>query len=174
MTARSKSGVLIAAAILCAVTALSQPAAWKEYVYGSDGFAISTPSEPEFQKQIMKPVAGEVEAHFYLVPLTNAQYMVMYAPLHPNDKRITEQALAATRDGIVLSGAKLVFEKKISLGEYPGIELEAESGQYHQRARFYVIDRKIYTLAVTAPEGTPFPTAMSRWYESFRLLRPQK
>jgi len=173
MTKRAKVTVFIAG-MLCAVVVFSQPAQWKEYVYAADGFAISAPSQPMLQKQTMKPAAGEVEAHFYVVPLQNAQLMLMYAPLHPNDKRTAEQALAETKNGITLSGAKLIFEKKISLGDYPGIELESEDGQYHQRGRFYVIDRKIYTLAVAAPKGTPFPTAMSRWYESFRILREGK
>jgi hypothetical protein len=51
---------------------------------------------------------------------------------------------------------------------------ESEDGQSHERGRFYVVDRKVYSLAVAVPKGMPFPTAMQRWYESFRLLRPQK
>ena len=174
MRARSKAGILIAGGIICAVAALSQPAAWKEFVYTNDGFAISAPSEPTLQKRIMKPVAGEVEAHIYVVPLKDAQLMLMYAPFHPNDKRTPEEALKAAKDGVALSGAKVVYEKKISLGDYPGIEIETEDAEYHQRGRFYVIDRKVYTLAVAAPKDAPFPTAMSRWYDSFRILHEGK
>jgi hypothetical protein len=171
---RSKAAVFIAAGVLCSVVAFSQALEWKEYVYADDGFAILAPSQPILQKQIMKPVAGEVEAHIYVVPWKSAQRMLMYAPLHPNDKRTAQEALKATRDGIDLSGAKLVYEKKISLGDYPGIELESEDAQVHQRGRFYVADRKVYSLVVAAPKDIPFPAAMNRWYESFRLLPGKK
>jgi hypothetical protein len=159
---------------LCAVVAFCQAGAWKEYTYAGDGFAISSPVEPSLEKRTMKPMAGEVEAHFYYIPMQDFQMFLMYAPLHPNDKRTPEQALNDSRKGIALSGAKLISEKTISIGKYPGIELETEDAQFHQRGRFYAVDRKIYTLAVSAPKDRPFPAEAQRWYESFRLVGAQK
>ena len=153
-----------------AVVAFCQDIEWKEYAYAEEGFAISSPVEPRIEKRTMKPVAGEVEAHFYFIPLENSQMVVMYAPLHPNDKRTAEQALKDAQNGITLSGAKLISQKTISLGKYPGLELEAEDEQNRQRGRFYAVDRKMYTLAVAWPKGKPFPAEGQRWYDSFRLV----
>ena len=153
-----------------AVMAFCQTSEWKEYVYAEDGFAISSPVEPHIEKRTLKPVAGEVEAHFYFTPLPGSQMVVMYAPLHPSDKRTTEQALNDAKAGIALSGARLISEKTISIGKYPGIELEAEDAQYLQRGRFYAVERRMYTLAVSWPKDKPIPAEAQRWYDSFRIV----
>ncbi len=150
--------------------AFCQASEWKEYVYAEDGFAISSPAKPQIQKRTMKPAAGEVEVHFYLIPLQNSKMVVMYAPLHPNDKRTPEQALNDAKKGIGLSGATLISEKTISIGKYPGIELESEDAQYRERGRFYAVDRRMYTLAVSWPKDKPFPAEAQGWYDSFRVV----
>jgi hypothetical protein len=173
MTKYRKS-TLFAICTFFAVMAFCQAGEWKEYVYAEDSFAISSPLEPRIEKRTMKPVAGEVEAHFYFIPLQNSQMVVMYAPLHPNDKRTPEQALNDAKKGITLSGATLISEKTISIGKYPGIELEAEDAQSRQRGRFYAVERKMYTLAVSWPKDKPFPAEAQRWYDSFRLVSAGK
>ena len=163
--------------VLCAsffALALSQVHDWKEYVYETDGFAISSPMAPALEKVTMQPVAGEVEAHLYYIPLQNCRLVVMYAPLHPDDKRAPEQALQDSKKGIALSGAKLLSQKSISLGNYPGIELETDNGQHHQLGRFYAIDRRMYTLAADVPSGKEFPPEVERWYKSFRMVSATK
>jgi hypothetical protein len=158
----------------CTVVAFCQTGGWKEYTYAGDGFAISSPVEPSIEKRTMKAMAGEIEAHFYYIQLQDFQMALSYAPLHPNDKRTPEQALNDGKKGIALSGAKLLSEKTISIGKYPGIELETEDARFHQRGRFYAVDRKMYTLAVSAPKDKPFPAEAQRWYDSFRLVSAQK
>lgn len=169
MTQYQKAAVF-AAGMLFTVVAFCQTTEWKEYVYAEDGFAVSSPLEPRIVKRTMNPVAGEVEAHFYFIPLQNSQMVVMYAPLHPNDKRTPEQALSDAKKGISLSGATLISEKTISLGKYPGVELESEDPQNRQRGRFYAVERKMYTLAVSWPKDKPFPAESQRWYDSFRVV----
>jgi len=169
-----KRRVLPALCLFFSALALSEDRAWKEYAYPADGFAISSPVAPVLQKRMMKPVAGEVEAHFYFIPLESCQLVVMYAALHPSDKRTPEQALQDSMKGITLSGAKLISEKSISLGNYPGIELEIDDGRHHQRGRFYAIDRRMYTLAADVPSGKEFPPEVERWYKSFRIVGATK
>jgi hypothetical protein len=115
--------------IFLAITVFPQTSEWKEYVYADDGFAIVWPSQPVIQKRIMKSKAGDVEAHLYHVPLENYQLLFMCAPLHPNDQRTPKQALEDAKKGPNLTGAKLISEKSISLGRYPGIEIETEDGR---------------------------------------------
>lgn len=166
--------VLLATYLLSGLLALSQSTTWKEYVYGEDGFSVSSPVKPVLAKRTMKPAAGEVEAHFYFIPLENCQLMLMYAPLHPNDKRTSDQALQDARKGISLSGAKLLSEKTISLGSYPGIQLESDDGEHRQLGRFYAVDRRMYTLVADVPTGKQFPAEAQQWFESFRLIEAKK
>jgi hypothetical protein len=92
MTKYRKSTLFIICTF-CTVVAFCQTSKWKEYVYAEDGFAISSPLEPRMEKRTMKPIGGEVEAHFYYFPAPGLIMAVMYAPLLPNDKRTPEEAL---------------------------------------------------------------------------------
>jgi hypothetical protein len=60
--------------------AFCQAGEWKEYVYAEDGFAISSPVEPRMEKRTMKPIGGEVEAHFYYFPAPGLIMAVMLCP----------------------------------------------------------------------------------------------
>jgi hypothetical protein len=171
---RVRTTSLFAIGLFVATLVLSQTVDWKEHAYPDDGFAIAAPSEPTFQKQIMKAVPGEVEAHIYIVPLKNAQLMLICATLHPNDKRTPEEVLSDAKKVVNVTDSKLAFEKKISLGEHPGIEIELEDAQYHQHSRAYLLDRRVYTLVAATYKNLPFPPEMQRWYESFRLLSKPK
>lgn len=161
---------LFATCTFCAIVAFCQTGEWKEYVYAEDGFAISSPLEPQMEKRTMKLIGGEVEAHFYYFPAPGLDMVVIYAPLLPNDKRAPEEALKGAKNGLDRSGATVLSEKAISLGKYPGTELEVEDSQYRQRGRFYAVERKIYTLVVSWPKGKPFPAEAQRWYDSFRVV----
>src|SRR5580765_1816719 len=97
-----RRSVLFATCTFCTIMAFCQAGEWKEYVYAADGFAISSSVEPRMEKRTMKPVAGEVEAHFYFFSLPGSQMVVMYAPLHPDDKRTLEQAFNDAKKGITL------------------------------------------------------------------------
>jgi hypothetical protein len=160
--------------LFVATLAPSQTADWKEHAYPEDGFAIAAPSEPTFQKQTMKAVPGDVEAHIYTVPLKNAQLMLMCASLNANDKRTPEEVLNDVKKVVNVVDTKLVLEKKISLGDHPGIEIELEDAQYHQHSRSYLVDRRVYTLVAATYKDLQFPSEMQRWYDSFRLLPKPK
>jgi hypothetical protein len=174
MMAKYRRAVLFATFTFCAIVAFCQAGEWKEYVYAEDGFAISSPAEPRMEKRTMKPIGGEVEAHFYYFPAPGLIMAVMYAPLLPNDKRAPEEALKGAKKGLDLSGATVLSEKAISLGKYPGTELEVEDSQYRQRGRFYAVERKVYTLVASWPKDKPLPAEAQRWYDSFRLVSAGK
>jgi len=165
---------LFAVCTFCTVVALSQSSVWKEYAYAEDGFAISFPKEPSIQKRTMQAKAGDVEAHLYFIAMENYNLLLMYAPLHPNDKRTPEETLNEARKGPMITGAKLISEKSISLGKYPGLEIETEDAGYHQQGRFYAIGRRMYALTISVPREKPFPEGLQRWYDSFRLVEPKK
>jgi hypothetical protein len=173
MQALRNAGVT-AICLCCGVLTWSQTAQWKEFVYQDDGFAISAPSQPIMQKRMMKPLAGEVEAHVYFIPAPEYQMMVMYAPLHPKDKRTPQQALEDAKKGPAVSGARLLSQKSIMLGKYPGLEMETEDDDNHQLGRFYAVNRRMYTLAIAVPKGRPFPAEAKHWLESFRIVAPEK
>jgi len=172
--AKYRRAVLFATCTFCVVVAFCQAGDWKEYVYAEDGFAISSSVEPRVEKRTMKPIGGEVEAHFYYFSSSGLIMALMYAPLLPNDKRAPEEALKGAKKSLDMSGATVLSEKAISLGQYPGTELEVEDSQYRQRGRFYAVERKVYTLVASWPKDKPLPAEAQRWYDSFRLVSARK
>lgn len=161
--------------LCCVVLVFSQNGEWKEYVYAEDGFAISSPREPAVQKSTVPVKMGEVEVHLYNIPLEKYQVVILYSPFHPNDKRTAEQALNDGKQPLLQSGAKLISEKPVSLGKYPGLEVEAENARYRQHGRFYVVERKMYAIIASTSQGKAFPAEeLQRWFDSFRLVEPKK
>jgi hypothetical protein len=98
-----------------------------------------------------------------------------------SDQRTPEQVLNDAKNHYasyfgtsfkLASPARVIYEKRISLGKYPGIEFQMQHENIRCVGRFYVIDRRAYSLTVGT--GLPFPDEMQRWYRSFRLIEATK
>jgi hypothetical protein len=173
---KARGPVLVTIGIFCAVVALafSKDSVWKEYVYAEDGFAISAPAKPKLEKKMLGRVGGEVEAHFYYFPVKDSYLLITCFPLHPSDQRAPQQVLNDEKESAVPKLGSLVSENSISLGGYPGIEIEAQTVPMHSRVRYYAVGRRMYMLMAVAPREKPFPAELQRWSESFRLVGEQK
>ena len=143
---------------------------WHTYSYPVDGFSISAPSQPVASMQDVSGDEGTVKMHNYLLDVGNAALYAstsdnaMLPNADPND------ALKGAEQGAVdnLHG-HLISEKRIALGSYPGVEMEADSESAHFTARIYIVRSRLYlTLVISAP-GKPYPDA-ARFLDSFRLL----
>lgn len=145
---------------------------WHTYSYPADGFSISAPAQPVISKQDVDGEGGPVKMHNYLLELSTA---ALYAStsddaILPNSN--PDDALKGAEQGAVdnLHG-HLVSDKRIALGSYPGVEMEADSDSAHFTARIYIVRSRLYlTLVISAP-GKPYPDA-ARFLDSFRLLPP--
>jgi hypothetical protein len=99
------------------------------------------------------------------------------------DQRTPEQVLKEAKDiyasylGTSLkyaTPATVIYEKPISIEKYPGIEFEMQHDNLRYLGRFYVVDRRVYSLTVGTQTQVPFPEEMQRWYNSFRLIEPKE
>jgi hypothetical protein len=167
------------AATLCLVLlAWASPAAptqlhtWKEYVYTSDGFAVSAPTPPKVESRTANSPGGEVEVHSYSFSLgRDSGFMVMTNDLNPTDRRTPQQILTDGKHGAVAAvNGKLVSEMPKTLGKYPGIQLEIDASRYRIQSQQYVVGRKLYQLLIAAPMGQPMPPESDRLFQSFRLV----
>ena len=82
--------LIVATGILVgwAVAAAAQDAAWKEYVYSEDDFAVSAPAEPKLEKQTIRVVGGTSSAHIYSVSAgERGAFMVFVYLRHRADRR---------------------------------------------------------------------------------------
>lgn len=155
----------------CVASVSAQSSDWKEYVYPDDGFAMSSPSEPKLTKSMVPlKIGGEAEMHQYVVdPGVGYAFVadVAYAPSGD------VYSLTAARDGMVSAvKGQIVSEMPISLGNYPGlqVEIEVNAQHAHARARLYVVGKRLYELISVAEGDRPISPDTTRFFESFRLL----
>ena len=111
--------------------------------------------------------------HYYGITLAgNSGFMVVVSPLLPNDDRNPQQVLEDAKKGAIDSvNGKLVSESPTSMENYPGIQIEFDTGNQHSRNRYYVVGRRLYQLAALAPRDKPIPADTDRFFSSFRLIK---
>ena len=134
---------------------------WKEYVYPSDGFAITLPSPPSAWKDPDHP---------------NTQYT-----LHPSsDVVVNVSAAGGVEDcpaqlGSWNQGMRDRWGpsslKDVSLDGRAGFECEHKGLQGDEiYGRFFCENGTLYTVAASWPVDNPKPSAVTRIVESFRIL----
>ena len=159
-----------------AALAFSQaPAAkpeWKEYSYPDDGFALTAPSKPAFQKQQQATAAGNVEMRQYSVDLESDSGVLMSVSDFPNaEKADPKTALEGAVNGsIQATKAKKTSQKDVALQQVPGIEFEAESEAYHMLGRYYWSKGRLLSLLAVAPINAPIPADAVRVMDSLKLI----
>jgi hypothetical protein len=163
-----------------AVAAAAQDAAWKEYVYPEDDFAVSAPAEPKLEKQTIRVVGGTSSAHIYSVSAGERGAFMMFVYLrHRTDRRSEKEVQEQARAGALRSvNGKMTAQSELALGIYRGSQLELESQHpeiarknHRIRNRFYVVGRRLYQLMALSPAGEALPADTDRWFKSFRLVR---
>jgi hypothetical protein len=152
--------ILILGAVLAAQH--STPA-WKEYVYPSDGFAITLPSAPSVWKDPDHP-----NTQYTLHPSSDVVINLSAA----GDVEDCPAQLASWKQGMSARwGASSL--KDVSLGGHAGFECEHEGKQGDEvYGRFFCENGTLYTVAGSWPVDNPKPAVVTRIVDSFRILDP--
>lgn len=136
---------------------------WKEYVYPSDGFAITLPSPPSVWKDPNHP---------------NTQYT-----LHPTSDVVVNVSAAGNVEdcpgqlGSWKQGMRDRWGssslKDVALDGHAGFECEHKGQQGDEiYGRFFCENGTLYTVAGSWPVDNPKPAVVTRIVESFRILDP--
>jgi hypothetical protein len=155
---------------VCVASVSAQSGDWKEYVYSDDGFAVSFPSEPTLQKSMIPlKTGGEAEMHSYAVDAGDYALLAMVG-YYPSGSVIS---LTGARDGMVSAvKGRIVSERSLALGNYPGlqVEIEMDATKGRARARLYAVGEKLYQLISVAENDKPISPDTTRFFASFHLL----
>jgi hypothetical protein len=161
--------LLVASLVVLSPFAIAQD--WKTYSYPADGFSVSAPSSPVASTQNVTNADGTVEMHNYLVDVGSAALYASVAEDASLLKKNTEEALKGAEKGAVDNvHGRLVSDKRIVLGDYPGIEVEVENDTAHFTARIYIVRSTLYLMLVVTGLGKPYPDAQ-RFLDSFHLIQ---
>jgi hypothetical protein len=148
-----------------------QAAEWKTYSFPAEGFSASFPAQPIEQKQTVPTDAGTFELHTYIAA---SDVVALYVGVCDYGDAARggdpDAILEGAKNGAVSNvHAHLVNSKKLSLGVYPGVELEAAADGAHLYGRIFLVGGILYQVFVALPSDRPYPDTI-RFLDSFQVI----
>jgi hypothetical protein len=149
-------------------------ASWNEFKSAKGAFSIMMPGNPIEQTQSANTAIGVIEAHLFTLKQEDAMRTIGYTdyPAAFIKDNSSKKLLDDSRDSAISNtGAKLIKETPISLGVYPGREMQAESpdGTIIVHARTFLVKNRVYTVQVVAYKQKFSPESNSRFFDSFKV-----
>jgi tRNA A-37 threonylcarbamoyl transferase component Bud32 len=156
--------------------AAKPPAGWKEYRNAEGGFAVWLPGIPREVKRRVPTAEGEVEMREAALrdTATGLHYSVTCGEFLGITLGDPEARLNAARDGALRKvEGKLLRERPVRLGKYPGRELQIELPRgkgVSIRLRMYLVGQRYYQLLVGGTKETVQGKDAGQFLGSLRLL----
>lgn len=149
-----------------------EPPQLEELVSEEGGFSIMLPGKPKFETKTINTEAGYLTTNIYVVEANGVAYAVMYTdyPEEAIANLTAEQILDNARDGSVANSfGTLVKEEIISINGNPGryITIAVKGGGIRQRG--YLVNNRIYSIAIATSSDKMFIKTISKVLESFKL-----
>ncbi len=144
---------------------------WKSYSYPADGFSVSFPSQPQFEKKQFSNGKGSFELRSYVAQISPVALFVGVCDYGSaaSGKTADEMLQGAKNGAIANSNSRLLNEKTIPFGTHQGIAFDGESEAAHFSFRIYLVDTTLYQTLVVYPVDKPFDDA-ARFLDSFQLI----
>jgi len=146
---------------------------WMKVTCKQGGFTVNMPGTPTEQPVgNMKTRIGSVTLHMFTLVGEKAAFVVSYADA-PNGKlESAAETFRQARDRVLRDlKAKLVSERKVTLGKLPGSEIVAEMPQGGiVRMRTYRGDTRGYQIAIATRKSFANSPDIARFLGSFKLL----
>jgi hypothetical protein len=149
---------------------------WKPFSSQDGGFRVLMPGTPTQEKRTTKTNFGSLPVNVFSVIRENeAGYLVSYLDF-PRDialnSRELNQSLSAIASGFAQgSGGKLVSQRNIRLGNFPGreIRLQFEQGVIG-RGRLYLINKRMYVVMAITNKERYLTKSIEGFLNSFQLV----
>ncbi len=158
---------------------LGQPS-WQEYTSQAGHYLILMPGKPQEQTQSVDSTVGTLNMHIASFEDQSGAYLVTYVdyPADVIQAGLEDNVLdGAVQGGIANANGKLARQQAISLGKFPGREVEfdapAQGAQpaMHVKARYFLADNRLYQVLVIAQQNKGLPDAAQKFFESFQLVK---
>lgn len=166
--------LLCAAAFLSAL-ASSAEREWNSYQPGNNACFIRLPANPEYQTQIVDATVTHIYVARDSARTPPFVYTLTFGD-YPKEKFIDKESpkkiLDADRDGFVKAvNGKVLSETSVTKDGNPGraIEISAEGGQARYFLREFLVDNRIFHLAVCVPAASAADADVGKFFDSFQL-----
>jgi hypothetical protein len=151
--------------------------AWQELKSPTCKSSIQFPGKPTEQKQKVPSAAGELDATMYLFESAGGTgAFVLMCNDYPKDlvdKATSDKILAGARDGAAKQmEGKVVSEKKLTLGGFPGLEVEIDTGEFRYTARLILAKTRLHQAVSMMKRDKPNPGDTRKFLDSLKLDAP--
>lgn len=149
--------------------------AWKVFSSPEGGFKILLPGIPAKESRSVETRVGWIGLEVFELKTAVASYLVTYSdfPRTPDDP---QQALKQARERAVEQAkGKVLQEKKVKLGSYPGLELIVETPSTIIKSTFYAVKQRLYQIVILLPTDQRLTivkfqdTVAAKFLSSFKL-----
>jgi hypothetical protein len=145
---------------------------WQKYLFRDGGFSVWMPQGIQSNEIVtLETKAGSVDFEVFATHPKSLRFIAAYS----EDKDLSElgnnqEILKAIKNGIITkTNFELKQEKPITFDSIPGLLLEMQDGQETIFFQIYLVDQKIYVLAVGNKNGG-YEEEIMGFFDSFRLL----
>lgn len=156
---------------------------WREFVSADAGFKALFPGTP---RQVKYARGVTPENTFQVALQSGYAYRVGYTddlglidPKKISPEIASKAALIKIGDGVMIlpNDIKVLSEQELSIDGHPGREIRAaiDKGQTVWRARFYLVNNRLFEVAMTGIAAQVDSLGAKLFFESFALVaRPEQ
>ncbi|HEY9653450.1 MAG TPA: hypothetical protein V6C95_22505 [Coleofasciculaceae cyanobacterium] len=155
----------------------AEPSSWQSFSDQDGGFTVLMPGTPTAKKQTQDSPIGTIDFYSFTTALEDKKvtYLVSYNDFPEAVLSLPPDILLdGLRSGLIADRTvRLVEEKTISLGEYPGKEFQLEiPGKVAIRHRAYLVKQRLYQVITETPldQENELSDDIDKFMESFQLL----
>jgi hypothetical protein len=148
----------------------------KKFTSEEGGFSVQVPGDMKETVKNIKAPGGkeEMQRTYTYAPNPNTVYLILardMAALKNASPETVNMALENGRKAAEQSlKGKLLNEKKLTLGKYPGLEFQIESAKLGvYRSRVYIVDGRMYQVTVMGPKDVVTSKTADEYMQSFKL-----
>jgi hypothetical protein len=155
---------------------------WTQHSADDGSYTVMMPGKPVESVQEMPTAAGKLQMHISMADLNvNGAYVAAYVDYPAIAmKAVPQEVLDASAQGAVRnSRGTLLSKKNITLDGHPGVELEIQppAGEVpggkggRAVARIYWAAPRLYMTFGGGPETSDLQATLTKFHDSFRLLK---
>jgi hypothetical protein len=157
-----------------ALTSAADAPEWKEFASREGRFKILLPAAPKTYDLDTESDFGKGVLHMNVSHSGKSLYGANYSDFPAEIKKASlKEIYNSSRDGAVANlKGKLVSEKDIKLGKYPGreVRIDVAGGKQLFRARIYLVEQRLYQVVVLGTPEIATSKETDKFMDSFHLV----
>lgn len=146
---------------------------WSVFSPKSGRFSVMLPGTPtEMSLRIDEP-GGPVTSPLYQLGSGEFRYLIShidYAYPVKDPKEKDDIVKSAAEKAIIEAGGTVVSNKPISLGEYPGREVNGKVPGFLYQSHVYIVKERVYGLFLLMPADGSGAEKAAKFFDSFKVL----